>query len=394
MGTKGRRQIRRAEGVVAGLVSMALLTGCAVRAVPVVHGRVVDADTGAPVSGAVVARVPVADCPGLIHPIATDLRPRETVADAEGQFMLGGDVDIAPCWALDWRDKVGALAPGYRVAEHWRLDEVVRSPLRLTPVRYRLEREPHATEVQSRHWLTLAHEPGPRWQAAAAAMGSAPARPVEAPGVFARVPGTALRDVVVLTEPTGSRPTILVRDGRSGQIAAWREDGTPVDAAVHGGPAAFERPEGPVRVLDCQARGNEGPEVRFLAVYALDLAGRPVHVRTAPVALPQAWRDAGVTACARAGHHLLLAIAGRGVVEVRLGTLERAPEGALRWPIVEARWLAPEGVPTILTGLAVARLAERVDVVYAVAGGDAVYRFSLAGEADQRITPGVGTRAR
>jgi hypothetical protein len=79
---------------------------------------------------------------------------------------------------------------------------------------------------------------------------------------------------------------------------------------------------------------------------------------------------------------------------VRLGTLERTPEGSLRWPIAEARWLSPDGVPTTLTGLAVARLAERVDVVYAVAGDDTVYRFSLAGEADQRITPGIGARAR
>jgi hypothetical protein len=109
-------------------------------------------------------------------------------------------------------------------------------------------------------------------------------------------------------------------------------------------------------------------------------------VLTAPVVLPQAWREAGVTACARAGNDLLLAIAGRGLVWVRLGTPERAPEGSRRWPIVEALRLRPEGVPTTLSGIAVARLAERVDVVYAVAGDDAVYRFSLAGEADQRIT--------
>jgi hypothetical protein len=41
----------------------------------------------------------------------------------------------------------------------------------------------------------------------------------------------------------------------------------------------------------------------------------------------------------------------------------------------------------------VARLAERVDVVYAVAGDDTVYRFSPAGEADQRIAPGIAAEA-
>jgi len=129
--------------------------------------------------------------------------------------------------------------------------------------------------------------------------------------------------------------------------------------------------------------------VRFLAVYALDLAGRPVEVLTAPVVLPPAWREAGVTACARAGNDLLLAIAGRGAVEVRVGTLEWAAEGSARWPIAEARWVGPDGVPTTLTGLAMARLAERVDVVYAVAGNDTVYAAAMLPTPRENPTQGV-----
>jgi hypothetical protein len=106
---------------------------------------------------------------------------------------------------------------------------------------------------------------------------------------------------------------------------------------------------------------------------------------------PLPWLLTEVTACAATGHEavqfLYLAPESGGVVRV---PLLPGPTGESLPP----QTLQPAGVPARVTGLAVARLHQHVQAVYAVAGDEAVYRFSVDGVADQRIewTPPVDSR--
>ena len=97
------------------------------------------------------------------------------------------------------------------------------------------------------------------------------------------------------------------------------------------------------------------------------------------------WLLTEVTACAATGHDP--AQFGSGFVYLirEDGPMLRLTLRQWRLGDGPPETLQPAGVPARVTGLAVARLRRHVEAVYAVAGDEAVYRFSVDGVADQRI---------
>jgi hypothetical protein len=88
-----------------------------------------------------------------------------------------------------------------------------------------------------------------------------------------------------------------------------------------------------------------------------------------------------VIACAASASSLYVSLRDRGIVRLSLARPEVDP-------LAQARFGAmSRGV--LFLGLATGSLAS-ADVLYAVAGDDAIYRFSATGEPDQRLELEVG----
>ncbi len=197
----------------------------------------------------------------------------------------------------------------------------------------------------------------------------------------------------VATPPRVPQALVRVR----GRLMTIEADGAlgpgrPDAAATPRDVGARDSVLGPTEAVDCLAAG---PGDESILVVARSAAGRTL--RLLPVGdqglrrLVVAVGD--VTACAASRH-------SRAPRVVFLGSRD---QGVLRLDVVDGRsqpdlrWLTPAGVPATLRGLAVARLRGVGDLVYAVAGDEAIYRFSPDGVADQRIAvepAGVGRRAR
>jgi hypothetical protein len=97
--------------------------------------------------------------------------------------------------------------------------------------------------------------------------------------------------------------------------------------------------------------------------------------------IPAGILEGDVIACAASASSLYVSLRDRGIVRLSLAR----PDGD---PLAQARFGArSRGV--LFLGLATGSLAG-ADVLYAVAGDDAIYRFSANGEPDQRLELEVG----
>jgi len=103
---------------------------------------------------------------------------------------------------------------------------------------------------------------------------------------------------------------------------------------------------------------------------------------------PPAWLlDSDVTACTATQRHLYFAGKGRGLVQTSLtyDNLARQRADIDRWTFAAPRQLGVPGGPATFVALAAAERPDLWEVLYAVAGDDAVYRFTGNGLPDQRI---------
>jgi len=97
--------------------------------------------------------------------------------------------------------------------------------------------------------------------------------------------------------------------------------------------------------------------------------------------IPAGILEGDVIACAASASSLYVSLRDRGIVRLSLAPPEVDP-------LAQARFGAmSRGV--LFLGLATGSLAG-ADVLYAVAGDDAIYRFSATGEPDQRLELEVG----
>jgi hypothetical protein len=494
-------------GPAIAVAALSFLPACGLVATIGVSGRVVDRETGQPIKGAVVSLQRTAHCVSY-HAYSRQLSPVETRTDGTGLFSVGsgGTAATAGCLSWAWSRSLRILAPGYleEALHHddsWlgadprrQFDLLKTQSVSLEHARYALELRPYlpSSERPGAAALPVAGDPrpGPAWQDAIAAIGSAKVRPLEKVGVFARRPGMRFDQVVVvdLLRDHFSRPraAVLARDRVTGSVHGFALDGEPVSLPLPdpGGwvivgvssrlgvpllekdshlyfPALLDwaaplnglssqnwarvaTQRGALRALAANRQGwvgleagntaitsykvveqsegksrlrpvvSAGPQLLFTEV--LPEARAPIEclvskrdddsvvilARTADghalFVLPwwrmgrNEWRadrtpipagilEGDVIACAASASSLYVSLRDRGIVRLSLAPPEVDP-------LAQARFGAmSRGV--LFLGLATGSLAG-ADVLYAVAGDDAIYRFSATGEPDQRLELEVG----
>jgi hypothetical protein len=107
--------------------------------------------------------------------------------------------------------------------------------------------------------------------------------------------------------------------------------------------------------------------------------------------IPAGIVDGDVIACAASASSLYVSLRDRGIVRLSLARpevdrLAQARFGAMSRGVLEA---SSTSTSRMFLGLATGGLVG-IDVLYAVAGDDAIYRFSASGEPDQRLELDVG----
>jgi hypothetical protein len=401
---------------------------------PALEGRVIDAASGQPLAGATV-RLDVAVACDVGGTVRRDPQPRRYAeTDAEGRFAFGGDPVEAGCRFPELWGELRARAPGYAAARETGVFEdpgrragVValrpegdragvgeRGPAVFAVVagaaldRVALTREGH---LVARDRLTgRLHA----WSPAGAAIAYPVPDAVELLGGYQRhereFPLVGLGGLVfAVDDPTRwleLRPAagaVRAAVESHGQLVTLESDGRAVgtyDTRAVGLPLrTVGVPAGDVRPA-AEAVGLAGARAECLA--ALPGPGRrPVLVVATPDgarrafgltsggrAGPPAWAAlplgpgalAGdVTACAGGRHALYVATAVGEILKVERprGLAADEPWEATR------RARAPAGArPAAVVALAVSAAPLRPDAVYAVTGGEVVYRF------DEDLVPG------
>lgn len=226
----------RRMSMVSGLVAAAgLLMGAGpVRIEPMVRGHVIDAETKAPVPGAVVRLTREATCPALHGHQIRKLPPVDSETDRAGHFRLRGGFVRAPCARpLWWTVTLTLLAPGYLMdpdrdtALYYRAgNSSGRATFELYPNRYQVDLDAYRVTP----WATPpAEPPASRWASTLAAAHRVPVQPVGDSGVFASQSGAAFDRVAVIERgvPVGlERWVVVAQDRRSGALHGWTIKGT------------------------------------------------------------------------------------------------------------------------------------------------------------------------
>ena len=107
--------------------------------------------------------------------------------------------------------------------------------------------------------------------------------------------------------------------------------------------------------------------------------------------IPAGIVEGDVIACAASASSLYVSLRDRGIVRLSLARPEVDPLAQARFGAMSRGVLEASSTSTsrMFLGLATGSLAG-ADVLYAVAGDDAIYRFSASGEPDQRLELDVG----
>ena len=222
---------------------LALLAGGCMNARMVLSltGRVLDADTQAPVAGAVVD-IARGLCCGIVDCNLATLPRVEATTDAAGSFRLPGGLlwFPPPCFGTVRKDHLSVLAVGYQIRSFLSGygvtgDWIESGPVLLDRVRYATEVEFWLDPSRSDTWLL---DRGPRWRAAVAAVRGARLAALTAPGVFQSEPGAVFDQILVLGlhGPRAAQPSaILARDRRTGIIRAWDPRGDSVGLGLDDG---------------------------------------------------------------------------------------------------------------------------------------------------------------
>jgi len=208
------------------------------------EGRVVDADTRAPIQGAVVLLETYAHCAKFMSGETRNLPTEQARTAQDGRFRIGRYMSFAPnCFANGWGDELYVMAPGYS-AEHLSHSTLpaldtheFASPgldlIELHRICYLGELEAFRRDVATheaiRRYMT---SPGSQFRDTSNKILSGSVRVLDTPGVFVRDPESTF-DQITTTRVEPSRlpqlhKLVLAHDRRTGRVKAWTTRGEPV----------------------------------------------------------------------------------------------------------------------------------------------------------------------